>query len=987
MTPNSPAKKSTAKVERGRFFTRDILGLLSRCAPESARGGSPWASWESRHFGCHGIQSQRALKDNPTVRVDAGAELVGREEACAVLQRFVQALVDGPCAAVISGEAGIGKTTLWKFSIDAAQQAGLTVLSARCVEAELPLPFVGLSDLLHEAYSATADGLREHHRRALAVALGAVAPSDPAPDPLLLARAFLAVLHAAAAETPVLVAVDDVQWLDASSLRILAFAARRLGDLPVGVLATLRGDGPDLLGLSEAFETDRFDHLHLHGLSAGALVHLVRERLDVRIPRPLLSRVHAASGGNPLFALEFARQLGRVDGSRLRPLPLPESLEELFRTRLAGFSPRVRELLAFAAAADNPTPALLHALDDAGKQIDLAVDAGAVVIDDGIVRFTHPLLASAVYSQLAPSERRALHRRLAELVGEDGERARHLALSSLEPDAGVAALLDDAAAHAHARGAPEAAAELAQEAVRLTPSSDAPVAGDRGVAVAAYLADAGRMAEAARWLERVLEAEREGPRRARALLLKVSLEHDLETVLLSLCEALEHIGADPTLRTRALLYTSTAELYRGDVAASEEAARRALEVAEKTDDAELLAHALAILADRAHRSGRPEPELLQRALTLAETLKTPPQFPTVRCAAAEQLLLKGDLGGARDVLEAELGIATHSGVEPARARILSNLADLEIQAGNWQRAAEYLDDAWEIAGDGGDLWGESDLCLRKAELAALRGEVATVRSLTADLIGRAEQMHRPLLGATARWVVGFLELSLGQPANAWAALSDVVRTPAGAGKEIGRAVADAVETLVAIDRTEDAVNLLPVLQAEAQNGDLWAAPAVLRCQALILLGRREVSEAATTANAAAAAFQDGGFPFDRGRALLVAGQALRRQGQRRHAGEHLDLANSVFEELGASLWSAEVHKELRRARPRSRRDRELTHAERRVATLVAKGRTNREVAAELFTTVATVEAHLTRIYRKLGLRSRTELARQHAEGTLSLTDE
>jgi len=199
--------------------------------------------------------------------------------------------------------------------------------------------------------------------------------------------------------------------------------------------------------------------------------------------------------------------------------------------------------------------------------------------------------------------------------------------------------------------------------------------------------------------------------------------------------------------------------------------------------------------------------------------------------------------------------------------------------------------------------------------------------------------------------------------------------------------ADAIEALIMLGRLEEAGGLLTALDEEARAGHRWATPAALRSRALILVARGDVEAADAAASDAAQDFETAGFPLDRGRALLVRGEALRRAGERRRAAENLDAAKAIFENLGATTWAGRVEKELRRVRPRLRRDGGLTSAERRVAALVAEGRTNREVAAQLFTTVGTVEAHLTRIYRKLGVRSRTELARQVAEGTLSTADE
>jgi DNA-binding NarL/FixJ family response regulator len=201
------------------------------------------------------------------------------------------------------------------------------------------------------------------------------------------------------------------------------------------------------------------------------------------------------------------------------------------------------------------------------------------------------------------------------------------------------------------------------------------------------------------------------------------------------------------------------------------------------------------------------------------------------------------------------------------------------------------------------------------------------------------------------------------------------------------ALPDACEAAVALGLVEEAESLAGELEARARRPHVWAAPAASRCRALLLLAHGDTKGAASAAADASRGFAPAGFPLDRARSLLVAGEALRRAGARRLAAEQFEAARAIFAQLGAAVWIERVETELRRARPRPRHDRELTYAERRVAALVADGRTNREVAAQLFTTVATVEAHLTRIYRKLGVRSRTELARRVADGTLSLADE
>ena len=215
---------------------------------------------------------------------------------------------------------------------------------------------------------------------------GSKRPGRDNADAIALPRAFLALLRALARDRPVLVAIDDVQWLDAPSARVVAFAARRLGDSRVGMLLTLRDGTSDPLDAANTFG-ESLDEVRLGPLSTGALAHLVRTRLGMRIPRPVLARVHDASGGNPMFALEFARAIGERDGSQLGPVPIPASLQELVRARLEQQPRDVRRLLAIVGACEQPTLSLLAAVDPtAAAALDAAVDAGVLTIGtDGTV--------------------------------------------------------------------------------------------------------------------------------------------------------------------------------------------------------------------------------------------------------------------------------------------------------------------------------------------------------------------------------------------------------------------------------------------------------------------------------------------------------------------------------------------------------------------------------------------------------------------------
>ena len=907
-----------------------------------------------------------------------GSNLVGRESELALLHRFIDEIADGSCGAVISGDAGIGKTVLWRATVEAAEAAGVRVLATRCVEAEMPVALGGLSDLLDETLEDVAADLAEPQRRALAVAIGLETPSVERPDPVVLPRAFLACLRALADRSPVLLAIDDLHWLDPPSERTLAFAVRRLGDAPVGVLVTRRGDAANPLGLSHDMD-ERLVAVRVGALSVGALHHLIRTRLGVRISRPALARVHEASGGNPMFALEFAKSVGSTDG----PLPLPSSLEELVRERVAAFPSDVLPLLAAVAATVRPTPALLAAVvDDSTALLEAASAAGAVTVDpEGIVRFAHPLFAAAAYAAVRPAARRALHERLAMLGGDDDERARHLALASVEPDSETAKLIDGAAMRARARGAPDAAATLAWHALRMTPAADVAGREERALAVADYLADSGQVAEARRLLRESLATGLSGARRARALLSLFQVEDNVEERGRIVAEALEHAGRDRGVRARALLLASKYRLNRQETDASEALAREALAEAEQIGDSALLATALSTVAARSFVTGRPEPALLERAIVLAAEHGVLPRSTPPRVLLGQRRFHEGDLAAARELLNGALEETNSKGREHDRVLVL--LADVELAAGNWGCTERLLDRASELAFDGGDRLSEGVACVRRAELAALRGDTEQARELVRQGIAQGEAVHFRFFGESSRWTLGFLELSLGQPELAWPLLADTAEFDLTWAEG---AAADAVEALVALGRIGEAEALVRRLEAHAA-GNLWTTATALRCRALVLLAEGESEAALAAAEESASVFEAAGFPFEHARTLLVAGEALRRSGLRRRAAEKLDAARGIFSALGAALWLARAEQELSRATPRPRRDRGLTDAERRVAVLVAAGRMNREVAAQLFTTVGTVEVHLTRIYRKLGLRSRADLARGVANGTIELADQ
>ena len=407
--------------------------------------------------------------------------VIGRDEEQASIQAFLDRVADGPGALVLSGEAGIGKTILWEAGVAEARGRFGRVLSCHGVEAEASLSYAGLSDLLADSLDDVASALPPPRRRALEIALLIAEPGDAPPDPHAIGLAVLDALRALADQGPLLVAIDDAQWLDLPSAAVLQIALRRLRDESIGLLATVRL-GPDVessstwVAPSPSLASSSFS---VGPLSLAAVHRLLAERLELELTRPELTRVHEATAGNPFFALELGRELVRTNTrpEAGRALPMPESLQELLGERLARLPTHTGDVLLQAAALARPTVTLVAAAygDQALVQetLEAAVREGVIELDDSHVRFTHPLLASISYEQSPVWKRRAVHRALAGVVTDPEERARHLALAADGPDAEVASYLETAADQAFARGAPAAAAELFELAADLTPGDPA----------------------------------------------------------------------------------------------------------------------------------------------------------------------------------------------------------------------------------------------------------------------------------------------------------------------------------------------------------------------------------------------------------------------------------------------------------------------------------------------------------------------------------
>jgi predicted ATPase len=454
--------------------------------------------------------------------MDAAQELIGRQEELSRLAGFLANLAAGPRALLLEGEAGIGKTALWQAGLADAQGCGQRTLSCRPAGAEVKLSFAALGDLLAGALQEALPALPGPQRRALEAALLLAEPEGEPPDQRAIGLGLLNVLRTLSLAGPVLVAVDDAHWLDQPSAAALGFALRRLATEPVGVLATVRlaGGEPPSVALDRWLPAER---LRVGPLSLAAVHELLRTRLGASPSRPTLVRLHEAAGGSPFFALELGRALleqGREPAPD-EPLPVPAGLRALVRARLARLPASERQSLLAVAALSRPTVALAAAAAGRGERgwadLERAARAGVIAYEGDRVGFVHPLFASTVYAEASPSQRRRLHRSLAELVTDGEERARHLALAADGPDLEVAATLDEAAATAHLRGAPGAAAALCEQAQALTPGDRSGERRRRSMEAASYHLLAGDTSRARVLLEGAVSSVAPGPERARLL--------------------------------------------------------------------------------------------------------------------------------------------------------------------------------------------------------------------------------------------------------------------------------------------------------------------------------------------------------------------------------------------------------------------------------------------------------------------------------------
>ncbi|MGD0167561.1 MAG: AAA family ATPase [Gaiellaceae bacterium] len=916
----------------------------------------------------------------------AAPELLGRTAELAALEHLLDRARAAPAGLFFEGEAGIGKTMLWQEGVMLARQRGFRVLSCEPAPTETPLAYAGLGDLLDELPLEALRRLPSPQRNALEVSLLLKEPNGSAINQHAVALAVLALIRTITAKKPLLIAIDDVQWLDNSSARVLAFALRRIHEGPIGLLATHRSDenpkGGPLLGLDRDDELARATEIHNVGpLSLGAIRRLVTQRTGNRASRTLLAQLYRATGGNPFYALELARSdIWRTPLIPGQPIIVPEPLRALVSDRLSALPAATRETLLIASALSEPTVESVR--QAGGGDLSKAVANGVIELDGERIRFTHSLFASVLYAQAPAKRRREVHELLATVAPSAEERARHLALGNDNPNEQVASELEEAARRADARGAPDAAAELYESAVRLTPPGLSDDLHRRRIKAVEHYYAVGDLGHARSLAEAILADLSEGPERADVLVLLAEMMEDIRSAV-SLChEAIEAAAGDDARLAAAYIQLAVMSVRLGNFKEHVAAQMQALVYAERAGEASTLVTALQGVGNVTVQCGEPVDErVMQRALEIDKQVTDLTTFHRPTFWLGVQLYATDQLDRAHELLTEALERATQQGEVVDRLHILSALIEVEMRLGNWDLAERLTDESLAEALDIGQEFLVHSITFHRLHLSVLRGHAEESQPGIAHLIEQAERANDRWLTLSLMSLSGFLSLSTGNAREAWRWLEPALSLQDKLGRELTHGKIplftirpNAIETLVVLDEVDRAERLLESFEAHVAktkrpNGIVSAA----RSRALVAAARGDLEAADRALAKALAGHEQLPDPFERGRTMLVLGTVERRAKRRRGARDAFEQATVIFDDLEARLWANKAQVELERVVGHRGGRLELTPTELQIAELVAEGRANKEIAAQLFMSVRTVETNLSNIYRRLGLQTRAEL--------------
>ncbi len=899
--------------------------------------------------------------------------LAGRREERARIDTLIAGVRAGRGGALaLLGDPGIGKTALLDYARATAQAVG--VVATKGVESEFEVPFAGLVEVLRPLLGRLSR-LPESQAGVVRTML-ALGPPRPF-DRLAAGASVLALLAAAGEEQPLLVLVDDAHWLDTASGEALLFAAGRLSADPVVVMFASRDGRPT------PFEGAGIQTVRLTGLDREDAARLV----EGRVPPVAVDRIVELTCGNPLALLELPATLSQEQLlSRAppgQPLRLSDGIERAFADRAVLLGEQICRAVLVAAADESGSletvAAALAALGGDMDQLRAAEDAGLLSLDGPTLSFRHPLVRAAVYQRAAPSQRREVHRALADaLEGDDFRRAWHAGAAATGYDADAASALRAMAEICRARGGYSAAAAAFERGARLTDAREGRAALFAEAADAAWLA--GRGAQAGVLIGEGL-ACRPGPAtRAELLALRGRIglyADDQQTAFDTLLEAAQLAApTDAARATEFLVEAIAAGIHLGG-----QAAQRIASALDGADAAHeplrelMIAEALLVAGSIA---GRPEGvDRLNRALDAAEEAGCLEGSAVHLFWAGRARFSLGQNDDAATLARRALQRARQDAALAVVPQALALLAFADFDRGSWRSAYGAAGEAVDM---GTELEQESTVCACVALLAELdsaAGNEEPCRAAAAAAISIANARGLGLHRERAERALGRLELVLGRSAEAIERLEGVQRRLDGA--RIREQNVTPLWDLVEAYARAGAADLARGALARGEETMPPALPSegavIERCRGIVAAedGYEPAFEKALALHEIEL------FPFERARTQLDFGERLRRSGQKKRAREHLYRALATFEALGAAAWARRAGSELeatgerRRSGPDARQS--LTPREMQVALAVAGGASNAEVAAALFLTPKTVEYHLTRVYRKLGLRSRTDLVR------------
>jgi DNA-binding CsgD family transcriptional regulator len=914
--------------------------------------------------------------------------IVGREVEIADVERLLSRARDQTSALLIEGEPGIGKTTLFRAAMRRGQKAGFAVLSCRAASSEAAFALAAVADIVEDIPRSYRADLPAPQLRALEAALHLADPGDEPIEPSALAAGVRSLIANVAAERPVLVGLDDIQWLDDGSAAVLAFVIRRIGGQPVAVLATKRMGEAAAINLDALLPATAVARIHLRPLSLGAVGRLLAERFDPAPTRSTVVRIHEASRGNPLYAIELARLLadrGPVPAGE--PLPVPTGVRALVGERVGALPKPTRDLLLAAALLAHPRMAILERILGArtSTSFHAAERARIAWLDRGAVTFTHPLHAEAVVDVARPDERRRMHQRLAGRIDDIEERSRHLALATETPDRATAQLIEAGAETAARRGRLHAAADLFERARILAPLDAGATARRRGLRAAELHAHSGDRVRSRALLEELLAEPLEREQRGEALRLLGELhvaDEDVASAEAALIEALSFADAARSRATIRLVLCYVAT-FRLDFVQAARWAQQALDELPDGVDNALMAEALArsAMCDFLAGSGA-DWDKLDRALALDDPARM--TLPGLGAAGVVGLVMMyaGRHAASRPIMAAVRQRLSERGDEAELATVMLWSSWLEMRAGNFGVAAEAAEEAIAYARlTANDSIARFALAQR-ASVDAYMGDLDGARRRAAEAIpppGFGGAQTGIWLAATHALVAN----TLGDHRAAWEACREGIEVVERLG--VGEPaplwyLPDAAEALIGLGELDRAERLIEAFARRGRELDRgWAVATAGRCQGLLLAARGDVDGALVALEGALAEHDRLDMPFERARTLFVKGMVHRRARQRAQARHALEEAGVEFKRLGARLWAERSREELDRIGRRQPRAADgLTPAERRAAELARAGRSNKEIAEALYVSVHTVEVHLSHVYQKLGVTSRSQLAQRLA---------